>query len=242
VALERLQKVMARAGVSSRRKCEQYILEGRVKVNGKTIHLLGTKVDPTIDSIEVDGKNLDFSRKRIYIAINKPTGYLTTVRDPYSRPIVMDLLDIPKASLFPVGRLDKDSEGVLLITNDGELAYRLSHPRFKVERTYRIAVRGHPDKHILECLSKGIILEDGLTAPAKVKLLERERDYSILDITIREGRKRQVRRMCEKVGHPVISLKRISMGPLELGDLRSGKYRTLTPVELSSMQKSVGLS
>lgn len=239
--MDRLHKVMARSGISSRRKCEQYILEGRVKVNGKTVRTLGAKVDSSFDKVEIDDKMLDFTQERIYIAINKPVGYLTTVRDPFNRPIVMDLIDLPRAGLFPVGRLDKDSQGILLLTNDGDLAYRLTHPRFKVERTYLVEVRGCPEKHIIGCLQKGIILEDGITAPSRVSLLERTNDRSLLKVVIREGRKRQVRRMFDKVGHPVTSLKRVSMGPLRLETLPIGQYRILEPIEITSLQKAVGL-
>jgi 23S rRNA pseudouridine2605 synthase len=240
--MDRLHKVMARAGVASRRKSEQYILEGRVKVNGKIVRTLGTKVDPCLDKVEIDDKPVDFSNDPTYIAINKPTGYLTTVRDPFNRPIVFDLLDMPKAGLFPVGRLDKDSEGILLLTNDGDLAYRLTHPRFKVERTYLVEVRGCPEKNILACLQKGIILEDGLTAPAHVQLMDRYSDRSLLKVVITEGRKRQVRRMFDKVGHPVMSLKRISMGPLKIQQLPVGQYRVLDSSEILSLQESVGLA
>jgi 23S rRNA pseudouridine2605 synthase/16S rRNA pseudouridine516 synthase len=232
---------MAKAGIASRRKCEQYILDGRVKVNEEIVRTLGVKVNALEDEIEVDGKPLDFSRERVYILINKPAGYLTTVTDPFNRPTVLDLLHLPKAGLFPVGRLDRNSEGILLLTNDGELAYRLTHPRFEVERTYLAKVRGHPEERILDCLRRGIILEDGLTSPAKVKLLERTKDSSILEIVIKEGRKRQVRRMFEKVGHPVINLKRISIGPLKLGSLNSGNYRPLTSSEIYLLQKAVAL-
>ena len=239
--MERLQKVMANAGIASRRKCEEYILAGRVKVNGQTVRTLGTKVNASKDKIEVDHKPLGFSHGRAYIIINKPAGYLTTVNDPFGRPIVFDLLNQPHARVFPVGRLDRDSEGVLLLTNDGELAYRITHPTFGVERTYRVAVRGHPERNVLKCLRQGIILEDGLTAPAKVKLIERHKDNSVLEIVIKEGRKRQVRRMFEKVGHPVISLKRISLGPIRLGSLVSGRYRQLSDEEIRSLQEAVGL-
>lgn len=239
--MDRLHKVMARAGVASRRKCEQYVLEGRVKVNGETVHILGVQVDPLIDIIEVDDKPLSFSKERVYIVINKPVGYLTTVRDPFGRHIVLDLLHLPKAGIFPVGRLDRDSEGILLLTNDGELAYRLTHPKFQIERTYLAEVRGHPEEGILDCLRRGIILEDGLTAPAQVKLFERRKNTSILEIVIREGRKRQVRRMCDKVGHSVLKLKRISIGPLEISNLRTGDYRLLSTSEIHSLQKAVDL-
>lgn len=240
--MDRLHKVMARAGIASRRRCEQYIMEGRVKVNGDTVRTLGAKVDPFVDQVEVDGKPVDFSKHHVYIAINKPPGYLTTVKDPFNRPIVLDLLDLPRAGLFPVGRLDKDSEGILLLTNDGDLAYRLTHPRFSVQKTYLVEVRGYPEESIFKCLQRGIILEDGLTAPAQVRLIKRGKDRSIIEIAIREGRKRQVRRMFEKVGHPVKSLKRISIGPLELGDLTSGHHRMLSPSEVYSLQHAVGLS
>jgi len=239
--MERLQKVMANAGIASRRKCEEYILAGRVKVNGQTIRVLGTKADAFKDKIEVDDKPLGFSHERVYILVNKPAGYLTTVKDPFGRAIVFDLLDRPHPRVFPVGRLDRDSEGVLLLTNDGELAYRMTHPTFGLKRTYRVVVRGHPEGNVLKCLRQGIILEDGLTALAEVKLLERHRDNSVLEIVIKEGRKRQVRRMFEKAGHPVINLRRLSLGPIGLGSLGSGKSRPLSSEEIRALQEAVGI-
>ncbi|MDI6690073.1 MAG: pseudouridine synthase [Actinomycetota bacterium] len=238
--LERLHKVMAQAGVASRRKCEHLILEGRVKVNGQVVQTLGAKVDPSEDKIEVNGKALQFTAERLYILLNKPAGYLTTMMDPFNRPTIVDLIE-EETRVFPVGRLDRESEGLLLLTNDGELAYRLTHPRYKVEKTYLVEVRGHPEETILRMLRRGVVLEDGLTASAKVDVLERGRESTVVEITIWEGRKRQVRRMFEKVGHPVIRLRRISLGPIELGYLPPGRYRFLHPSEIKALRKTIGL-
>ncbi|MDI6891901.1 MAG: pseudouridine synthase [Actinomycetota bacterium] len=239
--MERLQKIMARAGIASRRKCEKFILEGRVKVNNEVIRELGVKADPERDTVEVDGRKIGFVREKVYVALNKPAGYLTSVTDPFGRPTVLDLVGEREVRIFPVGRLDMDTEGLILLTNDGELAFRLMHPRFKVEKSYLAEVRGFPENNILDCLRRGIILEDGATAPARVKVAKRNRDSTEIEVTIREGRKRQVKRMFEKVGHPVVRLKRLSFGPVHLKDLPRGQHRILHPYEVSALYRAAAL-
>lgn len=246
--MERLHKVMAEAGVASRRKCEQLILQGKVKVDGKFIQEKGFKVDPTKSLIEVEGKRLKIPEEKIYILLNKPAGYITSATDTHGRLTVMNLIK-EDVRVFPVGRLDKDTEGLLLLTNDGELAYRITHPRFEIEKTYQVTVQGAPDSEGLNKLRKGILIEDGMTAPAKVNVAEAFRPpkgmqaphTTTLEITIHEGRKRQIRRMCQAIGHPVLYLKRVHLGPLELGNLKTGKYRTLTKKEVSRLKRLLGL-
>jgi 23S rRNA pseudouridine2605 synthase len=240
---ERLQKVIARAGLGSRRACEELIRQGRVQVNGQVVTQLGTRVDPLQDNIAVDGQLLTPAEPLIYLLVHKPPGYLSTTHDPHGRPTVMDLLSVPQR-VYPIGRLDVESEGLLLLTNDGPLTQRLTHPRYQHEREYRVLVRGQPGHQALQALRQGIELEDGKTSPAQVRPIQSvpaPRGTTWLRITLREGRKRQVRRMCAAVGHPVQKLIRVRMGPLCLGDLRSGASRRLTRQEIKSLQTSAGL-
>lgn len=239
---ERLQKVMARYGVASRRTCEKMILDGRVAVNRQIVRELGRRVDPLVDQIEVDGKPLIKKDERVYLMLNKPHGYVTTVSDEQGRPTVVDLVKDIGVRLYPVGRLDKESEGLLLLTNDGELAYRLTHPRFKIPKRYRVEVKGFPDSGILLHLSQGVHLEDGWTKPARVELLERKDKTIVLDVVISEGRKRQIRRMCEKVGYQVLTLKRIAFGEIQLVDLPVGSHRHLSLSEVDELYAETGLS
>ena len=232
--MERLQKVMARRGVASRRECEELILAGRVTVNGETVRELGTKVN-TGDSITVDGKKLEEENARIYILLNKPKGYVTTVKDPEGRRTVMDLVSGVKDRIYPVGRLDYDTEGLLLLTNDGEMGFALTHPSHKVDKTYIAKVWGMPSREALEALGRGVKLEDGMTAPAQVKLLSRGRQSQV-ELIIHQGKKRQVRRMLQAVGHPVISLRRVRFGPLTLDGLAPGSYRHLTHKEITALR------
>lgn len=231
----RLQKLLAQAGVASRRASEKLILEGKVWVNGKKITQLGTKVDPENDIITVNGKEIKLCEKKIYILLNKPSGYVSTVKDPQGRKTVIDLLDNVKERVYPVGRLDYDTEGLLLLTNDGDFTYALTHPKFQIEKTYIALVKGIPDHEDLQRLQQGIKLSDGLTAPAKANILRRFSGQAEVQLTIHEGRNRQVRRMLEAVGHPVIKLKRIAIGNLTLGKLPLGKYRYLTPQEVRAL-------
>lgn len=234
--MERLQKVLAAAGVGSRRKCEQMIQEGRVQVNGETVTELGTKVDPQSDAIQVDGRPI-LSEKKVYIMLHKPRGVITSVTDPAGRKTVMDFLKPIKERVYPVGRLDYDTEGLLLLTNDGEFANKLTHPKFHVPKTYLATVKGIPHGSVLEKLAQGIQLEDGMTAPAEVEYYDISADQkeSVIEITIHEGRNRQVRRMFEAVNHPVIRLKRVRFGSLRLEGLPRSKYRLLTPKEVQEL-------
>jgi len=229
---------MARAGVASRRRCEVLIAEGKVKVNGKPVTTPGLKIDPLRDRVEVDGQLLKKPEKKVYLLLYKPTGYVSTVSDPRGRRKVTDLLRGIKQRVYPVGRLDYDTEGLLILTNDGALAYALTHPRHEVPKTYRALVQGVPSRQQIESLQKGVELEDGPTAPARVRMTSSRKSNALLEITIREGRNRQVRRMCEHIGHPVLSLKRVRVGPLEIGDLQPGQFRHLTVKEVHRLKKA----
>jgi len=231
----RLQKFLAMAGIASRRACETLILDGRVQVNGKIVKELGIKVDPDVDEVRVDGEICRIKMKPVYIIMNKPKGVLTTVKDPFGRPTIIDLLAGVKERVFPVGRLDKDTEGLLIITNDGELSYKLTHPKHQIDKTYIAKVMGVPDEKDIRRLRKGIFLEDGKTAPAKVRILKKGRN-AVLEIIIHEGRKRQVRRMCEAIGHPVLSLRRTRIGNLTLRGLAPGGWRYMTEEEVNYLK------
>jgi pseudouridine synthase len=235
---ERLQKLLSQAGIASRRAAERLIAEGRVSVNGETVRTMGVKADPTTDDIRVDGRRVKLTEQRRYILLNKPKGYVTTRSDPQRRPTVIDLLGGVREYIYPVGRLDYDSEGLLLLTNDGDLAARLTHPRHGVERTYEARVAGMPARDALDRLRQGVPLDSRRTLPATVVLLNagrRDRD-GILLLTIREGRNRQVRRMCEAVGHPVQSLKRTRIGPIADRRLKPGQWRELTAAEIGKLK------
>jgi 23S rRNA pseudouridine2605 synthase len=229
---ERLQKVLAKAGIASRRKAEELIREGRVRVDGTVITEMGILVDPDIQAVECDGIPVAAQEKKIYILLHKPAGFLSTVHDPQGRPIVTDLLQNIKERVYPVGRLDLDTEGALLLTNDGELSQKILHPSHEVNKTYIAKVRGKPNSKKLAALSRGIELEGRKTWPAEIEVLHVEPQATTIKIVIHEGRKRQVRKMFEAVGHPVLQLKRTAYGHLELGDLASGKYRFLTPEDI----------
>ena len=240
VGVTRLQKILSRAGIASRRAAEGLIAEGRVSVNGTTVREMGTKADPASDDIRVDGRRIGTAEPVRYILMNKPAGYVTTRSDPQRRPTVIDLLRGVREYVYPAGRLDYDTEGLLLLTNDGDLAARLTHPRHGVERTYEARVAGVPDADAIERLRKGIPLDGRRTRPAEVTLLRRgraDRD-SLLVMTIREGRNRQVRRMCEAVGHPVRALARTRVGPLKDRRLKPGTWRHLTPEEVRALKNT----
>ncbi len=230
--LERLQKVLAKAGVASRRRAEELIRQGKVRVDGKVVTEMGTKVDPETQNIECDGVALVSQEEKVYILLNKPTGYLSTVDDPQGRPIVTDLLKNIAERVYPVGRLDLNTEGALLLTNDGELSQKILHPSHEVNKTYVAKVKGVPGKKKLDALSKGIELEGRKTWPARIKVLKTEAQSTVIQIIIHEGRKRQVRKMFEAIGHPVLALKRTAYGQLELGGLGPGKYRFLAPRDI----------
>ncbi|MCG0278905.1 MAG: rRNA pseudouridine synthase [Thermanaeromonas sp.] len=239
--LMRLQKYLAQAGIASRRRAEELIRAGRVKVNGETVTTMGFKVEPGRDAVEVDGKIVELETKKVYYLLYKPAGYVSTARDPQGRPKVVDLLQGVRERVYPVGRLDYDTEGLLLLTNDGDLTLRLTHPRYGVPKTYEALVEGIPDAQDLSRLAKGVKLEDGWTSPAKVRLLWARKGRALLELTLREGRKREVRRMCKAVGHPVIKLKRTKMAFLTLKGLKPGEYRELTEEEVERLYKTVGL-
>jgi len=237
---ERLQKLLSMAGVASRRLSEDLIRQGRVTVNGAVITELGTKADPERDEVRVDGRRVRPQRRMRYILLNKPRGYVTTRHDPQGRPTVMDLLKSVHEYVYPVGRLDYDSEGLLLLTNDGDLAARLTHPRHEVERVYEARVRGVPDSHALDRLARGVVIDDRRTAPARVELLETREDQAIVHIALHEGRQRQVRHMFEAVGHPVIRLRRVRLGPIADDNLTTGYWRELTPREIARLRRAAG--
>ncbi len=233
---ERLQKILSQAGLASRRHAEKLIGEGRVRVNGTVITRLGFKADPQRDHISVDGKPISKLAPKVYLLLNKPRGCVTTLNDPLERPTVRDFLHGEKRTVKPVGRLDFDAEGLLILTNDGGLQQRLSHPRYGVPRTYLVKVKGVPDAAAMRRLRDGIRLEDGVTLPAKVKLVQKLKMNSWMRLTVYEGRNKLIKRMCAAISHPVIRLKRIGYGPLTLGDIKLGEYRYLTPAEIHKLK------
>jgi 23S rRNA pseudouridine2605 synthase len=234
---ERLQKILSAAGISSRRAAEDIILEGRVRVNGKVVTELGAKADPDKDHVKVDGKLINPKQPKAYIMLNKPAGFVTTMSDPEGRPIVANLLKGVKVRVYPVGRLDYDTEGLLLLTNDGDFAHLVTHPRHELPKTYLVKVKGALEDRHVASLEQGVFLKDGKTAPARVRKLRKEEANSWVEITIHEGRKRQVRRMIDYTGHSVIKLKRTKVGNLNLGDLPMGGYRHLTLDEVRGLRE-----
>lgn len=239
-----MQKILAQAGYGSRRVCEQLILQGRVRINGQVVTQLGVQADPQCDVIEVDGKRVQLSEEHTYILLHKPAGVVTTRRDAHAARTVMDLLQGVSAAVFPVGRLDADTTGALLLTDDGELAYRLTHQRYGVPKTYLVEVRGEVGEEALRRLREGVLLEDGMTAPAQVQKVRylAGRGTTLLRLTIHEGRKRQVKRMCMAVGHPVVRLHRERFGHLTLHQLPVGAWRYLTDEEIVALRRAVGLA
>lgn len=228
---ERLQKILSMAGIASRREAESIIVAGRVTVNGTVVTELGTKADPSVDRIIVDGKPVALPEAKLYILLYKPAGYMTTLKDPEGRPIVTDLLKKLTQRVYPVGRLDYNTEGLLLLTNDGEWANRLAHPRHEVDKEYLVRVRGSASPEQIANLQRGVELSEGKTAPAQVSVERATGNSSWLSITIHEGRYRQIRRMCDAVGLLVVRLKRVRYGFLTLGELNPGEYRILTAAE-----------
>jgi 23S rRNA pseudouridine2605 synthase len=240
---ERLSRFLAHAGIASRRHAEELIAAGRVKVNGVTVTTQGTRIHPVMDIVLVDGKPVPTTSKHVYLMLHKPTGYVSTAHDPQGRPTVVELLPAELHSLrvYPVGRLDIDTRGLLLLTNDGDFALHLTHPRYFMQKHYQALVKGCPSENSLQVLRNGVtIVEDQgrshKTAPAKIQLLRKEGSDCWLSLTIHEGRKRQVRRMLAAVGHPVLELSRVGIGPIELGALPVGKWRYLSGEEVKSLQ------
>jgi 23S rRNA pseudouridine2605 synthase len=234
--LERLQKILSQAGVASRREAESIITAGRVAINGSIVTELGSRADASRDRITLDGRPVRIDPERVYILLNKPCGYVTTMKDPQGRPVVNDLLKGVKERVFPVGRLDYNTEGLLLLTNDGDLANRLAHPRHEVEKEYLVRVRGKVLPEQLQRLSTGVELDDGRSAPALVKQISESDNNTWISITIHEGRYRQVRRMCESVGLTVVRLKRARYAFLETGEMKPSDFRNLTPKEVSGLR------
>lgn len=238
---KRLQKIFSEMGIASRRKAEELITEGRVTVNGR-IATLGTKADPVKDHIKIDGKLLLRSEPKVYIVLNKPKNVVTSLYDPEGRLTVKDFLKGVKYRVYPVGRLDYDSEGLLLLTNDGDFAHAVLHPSKKISKTYLIKVKGLPEEKEIDKLRTGVKLIDGITSPAKVRMIRTTENNCWLEMTIYEGRKRQIRRMLDRIGHPVLKLKRIKINGIELGKIETGGYRYLTPEEVNKMKKEVVLA
>ncbi len=236
---QRLQKVLAAAGLGSRRKCEELITAGRVEIDRQPVTKLGVRVDPTRQEIRLDGIPLP-KAKLVYYAVNKPTGVVSTNRDPAGRPRVIDLAPSAGERLFTIGRLDISSEGLILVTNDGELANWLTHPRYGVEKTYRVQVAGRPDRTILARLRRGVRLAEGVARVEHIRVKSHYKESTILEMVLREGRNREIRRMLAKVGHKVLRLTRIAVGPVRLGKLPSGQSRQLTQNELKTLRQVSG--
>ena len=233
----RLEKYLARSGVASRRTVQKQITMGRVTVNDERVLIPGTHIEPDSDLVEVDGQRVGGAPDQIYLMLNKPPGYVTTVRDERNRPTVMELVSGISERIYPVGRLDKDTEGLLLMTNDGEFANRLTHPRHEVKKTYIAWVNGNPNRKAINQLRKGVKIEGGVTSRASIASISRRKDRTQFKITIHEGKKRQIRRMFQAIGYEVTFLKRIAIGALLLGNLPIGRYRMLTATEINSLRK-----
>ncbi|HCQ56014.1 MAG TPA: pseudouridine synthase [Clostridiales bacterium] len=233
---ERLQKYLAECGIASRRKCEEYITQGKVQVNGKTITELGVKVNPEKDKITFEGKNVKQEERKVYILLNKPIGYVTTSDEQFGRDKVLDLVKV-RERVVPVGRLDMYTSGALILTNDGDFVYKVTHPKHEITKTYTVTVKGIIKNEEVEQLRKGVKIDDYTTRPAKVKILktDEEKDISRLEITIHEGKNRQVRRMCESVGRRVIALHRSKIGNIGVKDIELGKWRYLKDFEVKTL-------
>ena len=233
---ERLQKYLAECGIASRRKCEEYIIQGKVQVNGKTITELGVKVNPEKDKITFEGKNVKQEERKVYILLNKPIGYVTTSDEQFGRDKVLDLVKV-RERVVPVGRLDMYTSGALILTNDGDFGYKVTHPKHEITKTYTVTVKGIIKNEEVEQLRKGVKIDDYTTRPAKVKILktDEEKDISRLEITIHEGKNRQVRRMCESVGRRVIALHRSKIGNIGVKDIELGKWRYLKDFEVKTL-------
>lgn len=238
----RLAKYLAQAGVASRRLSEQLISAGKITVNGQLVTEVTTRVEPGVDQVEYMGKVVANNPPLLYLLLNKPAGYICSVYDPHGRPTVLEMLKDIDARIYPVGRLDLDTSGLLLLSNDGEFTNLMIHPRYKIVKRYEAWVNGKVQEHELVPLRSGLQLEDGLTAPAKARLLQQQGNNSLLEISIHEGRKRQVKRMCIAIGHPVISLKRTGLAFLSLRGLEEGQYRHLGRQEIEELKKCAGVT
>lgn len=230
---ERLQKFMANSGIASRRKCEEYILQGRVRVNGIIVKELGIKINKETDKVEFDGKEVKLSDKKVYVLLNKPIGYVTTAKDQFDRPTVLDLVKINE-KLLPVGRLDMYTSGALLLTNDGDFIYKVTHPKYEIEKTYTVTVRGIVSEDDIKKLAQGVKIEDYVSGKAKVKILKtnEEKNISRIQITIHEGKNREVRKMCEAIDKKVLALHRRKIGKLDVKNIKIGEWRYLTKKEV----------
>jgi 23S rRNA pseudouridine2605 synthase len=237
LALERIQKILAKTGIASRREAERMVISGRVSINGRVVKTLGFKADLSKDHIKVDGKRIKDVEPKIILLLNKPRGYLSTVKDPRGRPTVMDLLKNVKWRIYPIGRLDFDAEGLLLLTNDGDLAHLLSHPRFSIPKTYWVKVAGVPEEKKLARLKRGVLLEDGEAKAVSCNLIRQREKNSWIRVVVTEGRNRLVKRMFSAIGHSVLKLKRIEYGPVQLGGISFGQFRYLTPEEVERLKR-----
>lgn len=234
---ERLQKFIANQGICSRRKAEEYITSGRIKVNGNIVTELGTKINPSKDIVEADGKKIsNITGKKVYILLNKPIGYVTTTKDQFNRNTVVDLVKV-KEKVLPVGRLDMYTSGAIILSNDGDFIYRITHPKYEVEKTYNVTLKGQITDDEVEMLKNGVQVDDYITGKAKVKILriDKEKDLSRVEIVIHEGKNREVRKMCEAVGRKVLALHRTKIGNISVKDLRLGTWRYLKPSEIKSL-------
>jgi len=239
---QRINRILSAAGLTSRRKADEWIRLGRVRVNGITVLEAGAQAVWGKDRIEVDGREVHPPAEGLYLILNKPFGSVSTLKDPEGRPVVTDLLKDVGQRVFPVGRLDFDTMGLLLLTNDGDLTYRLTHPRYGVPKTYKVTAEGAVTEQTLAQLTTGVVLDDGARVNAKVDIIGSPRGRTLLRMTIRQGKSRQIRHMLEAVGHPVVHLVRIGFGVIQLGDLKVGHHRTLTPEELQDLKESVRLN
>ena len=234
----RINKYIASCGIASRRKAEEIILDGRVKVNGKIVEELSFNIDENEDVVEIDGERIGLNEEPVYIVLNKPEGYITTVKDQFDRPSVLDLVKDIKERVYPIGRLDYETSGLLILTNDGDLTYKLTHPKHEVDKTYMAIVKGIPTENELKNFEEGLYIEDYKTAPAKIKITKQdeEKNYAICQIKIHEGRNRQVRKMCRAIDHPVLRLRRVAMGKITLKETEVGKYRHLSKEEVEYLK------
>ncbi len=232
----RLQKYLAEAGVASRRKCEELIAMGRIEVNGQVVTVPGTKITGK-EVITVDGREIIQEQKKVYILLNKPVGYISTSKDQFSRKTVLDLVETVKERIYPVGRLDYDTSGLIILTNDGELANKLTHPKHEMQKVYRVMIEGNLNEEEINSIKTGVIIEDYTTAPANIRIVETNKKDSIVELTIHEGKNRQIRKMFETLEHIVLRLKRVAIGPIAIDGLEEGKWRYLSKKEIETLKK-----